>query len=70
MKKIVSIVLAALMLAAVFAFAGCGKTNQTTDDAIIRIAALKGPTGLGVAPLMNKETYKQYDITIIPTPAR
>ncbi|MBO4849047.1 MAG: ABC transporter substrate-binding protein [Clostridia bacterium] len=68
MKKIVSIVLAALMLAAVFAFAGC-KKPAPADDTVIRIAALKGPTGMGVAPLMDKETYKQYDIKIGSDPS-
>ena len=70
MKKIVSIILAAVMLAALFAFAGCtDKTNKTTDDTTIRIAALKGPTGMGVAPLMNKEQYPKYDVKINSDPS-
>ena len=67
MKKIVSLVLAALMLAAVFAFAGCNK--QAADDTTLRIAALKGPTGMGMAPLMNKETYPNYEISIGSDPS-
>ena len=67
MKKIVSLVLAALMLAAVFAFAGCNK--QAKDDTTLRIAALKGPTGMGMAPLMDKETYPNYEISIGSDPS-
>jgi NitT/TauT family transport system substrate-binding protein len=67
MKKILSIVLAVLMLAAVFAFAGCKKAPA--DETRVRIAALKGPTGMGVAPLMNKENYPKYDITIGSDPS-
>ena len=68
MKKIVSVVLAALLLAAVFALSGC-KTPEKPDETVIRIAALKGPTGMGIAPLMNTETYKQYNITIGSDPS-
>ena len=67
MKKIVSLVLAALMLAAVFAFAGCNK--QAKDDTTLRIAALKGPTGMGMAPLMDKEAYPNYEISIGSDPS-
>lgn len=67
MKKLLSIVLAALMLAAVFAFAGCKKAPA--DDTVIRIAALKGPTGMGMAPLTNKETYPRYNIEIGSDPS-
>lgn len=66
MKRIVSIILAALMLAAVFALTGC---NNKADETVIRIAALKGPTGMGAAPLMDKNTYKQYEITINSDPS-
>ena len=65
MKRIVSLVLAALMIAAAFALVGCNKADNTT----LRIAALKGPTGMGIAPLMNKETYANYDITIGSDPS-
>lgn len=67
MKKLLSIVLAALMLAAVFAFAGCKKAPA--DDTVIRIAALKGPTGMGMAPLMNKEQYPKYNVTVGSDPS-
>lgn len=65
MKRIVSLVLAALMIAAAFALVGCNKADNTT----LRIAALKGPTGMGIAPLMNKEIYANYDITIGSDPS-
>lgn len=65
MKRIVSLVLAALMIAAAFALVGCNKADNTN----LRIAALKGPTGMGIAPLMNKETYANYDITIGSDPS-
>ncbi|MBO4563746.1 MAG: ABC transporter substrate-binding protein [Clostridia bacterium] len=68
MKKIVSLVLAALMLAAVFAFAGCKKA-PVPDQAMIRIAALKGPTGMGVAPLMDSEKYPYFTVTIGSDPS-
>ncbi len=70
MKKIVSFILAAIMLAAVFAFAGCrDNSGKTTDDTTVRIAALKGPTGMGMAPLMNKEQYPNYDVKINSDPS-
>lgn len=68
MKKIVSVILAALMLAAVFAFAGCTR-DPKPDQSMIRIAALKGPTGMGVAPLMDTEKYPYYEIKINSDPS-
>ena len=65
MKKIVSLMLCLLMLAAVFG--GCSKAPK--DDTIVRIAALKGPTGMGAAPLMDKENYPDYNITIGSDPS-
>ena len=67
MKKLLCIVLAALMLAAVFAFTACKKAPA--DETVIRIAALKGPTGMGMAPLTNKETYPRYNIEIGSDPS-
>lgn len=67
MKKIVSLTLCVLMLAALFAFAGCKKAPA--DETHIRIAALKGPTGMGIAPLINSDKYPQYDITIGSDPS-
>ena len=42
---------------------GCMKK----DDTAIRIAALKGPTGMGIVKLMG-EDYPNYDITIESAP--
>ena len=67
MKKIVSIVLAVLMIAAAFAFAGCKKAVE--DTTTVRIAGLKGPTGMGMAPLTDQVNYPQYNITISSDPS-
>ena len=50
MKKIVSLILAlALTLLSVFALASCGET----DDYQLKIGYLNGPTGMGMAKLIN-----------------
>ena len=67
MKKFVSLMLAVLMIVSCAAFVSCKKAE--TDDTVIRIAALKGPTGMGAAPLMDKEKYPQYDIKINSDPS-
>ncbi|MBO4384871.1 MAG: ABC transporter substrate-binding protein [Clostridia bacterium] len=66
MKRLISVILAALLLAAAFALAGCA--GKDPDATVIRIAALKGPTGMGVAPLMNG-SYSQYNVTIGSDPS-
>ena len=68
MKRFVSIILAALMIFALASFTACKKAD-VADDTVIRIAALKGPTGMGIAPLMNKESYPNYNITIGADPS-
>ena len=68
MKKIVSLTLSIIMLFAALALVGCGNA-EPKDETVIRMAALKGPTGMGIAPLMNKETYPNYDITIGSDPS-
>lgn len=65
MKKIVSLVLAALMLAGVFALTACAKKQEQTTD--IRIAALKGPTGMGMVKLIGEE-YPHYNVSIESAP--
>lgn len=72
MKKIVSLILALLMIAAASAFLGCKDQpapSAAEDSTVIRIAALKGPTGMGIAPLTDKDTYKQYNVTIESDPS-
>ncbi|MBR0156782.1 MAG: ABC transporter substrate-binding protein [Clostridia bacterium] len=70
MKKIISIVLAALMLVSCIALAACKKdepaddAEQTTD---IRIAALKGPTGMGMVKLMGDDQ-PHYQVSIEASP--
>lgn len=66
MKKTVSLLLAAMMLICGVMLSGCSKK---ADDTSIRIAVLKGPTGMGAAPLMDKETYPNYDITVGSDPS-
>lgn len=62
MKKLIALLLTALM--AMTLLTGCA----AKDDTKIRIAALKGPTGMGIVRLMD-ESYTNYDITIESAPA-
>lgn len=62
MKKVISFMLVLLMLIGLTAV-GCTKK----DNSAIRIAALKGPTGMGIVKLMG-EDYPNYDITIESAP--
>lgn len=64
MKKLISFILAAVMLAACLTFVSCAKKEQTTD---IRIAALKGPTGMGIVKLIGDE-YPHYNVSIESSP--
>lgn len=66
MKKIVSIVLSVLMLAAVFTASACNK-QEKAQDTDIRIAALKGPTGMGMVKLIGDE-YPHYKVSIEASP--
>lgn len=81
MKKTVSIFLVVVML---LAFAACGKqpakTPETSTDAPtqyqsvdINVATLAGPTGIGMASLMdnqkNGKTANNYNITLCSDPA-
>ena len=71
MKKLLrfSALLLALLLVLPLALGGCGKT-ETPDT--IRIAAMKGPTGMGMAPLMdaakNGTAKQNYTFTIEGAP--
>lgn len=68
MKKLLSLALCAIMLFAVIAASACN--NKKTEPAAsteIRIAALKGPTGMGIVKLMGDDM-PQYKVTIEASP--
>ena len=65
MKRIVAMITAAVMLFSLAAFADCSKKQ---DDTEIRIAALKGPTGMGMVKLADKQNYPNYTVSIEASP--
>ena len=65
MKRIVAMITAAVMLFSLAAFAACSKKQ---DDTKIRIAALKGPTGMGMVKLADKQNYPNYTVSIEASP--
>lgn len=65
MKRIVAMLTAAVMLFSLVAFAACSKKQ---DDTEIRIAALKGPTGMGMVKLADKQNYPNYTVSIEASP--
>lgn len=65
MKRIVAMITAAVMLFSLVAFAACSKKQ---DDTEIRIAALKGPTGMGMVKLADKQNYPNYTVSIEASP--
>lgn len=65
MKRIVAMITAAVMLFSLAAFAACSKKQ---DDTEIRIAALKGPTGMGTVKLADKQNYPNYTVSIEASP--
>ncbi|MBQ3201061.1 MAG: ABC transporter substrate-binding protein [Clostridia bacterium] len=62
MKRIVAMLLTAIM--AVTLFAGCGRKEADP----INIGALQGPTGMGMVTLMGDEFHSKYNITIATAP--
>lgn len=64
MKKLFALLLAALMLTAVLA--GCSSPSAIEQP--INIAALKGPTGMGMTVLMGDELKDKYNITLSSAP--
>lgn len=82
MKKVISSVLAVLVLmSVVFCFASCGTktdandnptTSQPTVKTTMNILTLKGPTGMGMAKLMSDDTAgttaNDYNFTIASAP--
>lgn len=65
MKRIVAMITAAVMLFSLAAFAACSKKQADTE---IRIAALKGPTGMGMVKLADKQNYPNYTVSIEASP--
>ena len=65
MKRSVAMITAAVMLFSLAAFAACSKKQ---DDTEIRIAALKGPTGMGMVKLADKQNYPNYTVSIEASP--
>lgn len=65
MKRIVAMITAAVMLFSLAAFAACSKKQ---DDTEIRITALKGPTGMGMVKLADKQNYPNYTVSIEASP--
>ena len=65
MKRIVTMITVAVMLFSLAAFAACSKKQ---DDTEIRIAALKGPTGMGMVKLADKQNYPNYTVSIEASP--
>ena len=67
MKRILALILAICMVAA---FASCGKTPA--QDVTVRVITLKGPTGMGMAPLMEKNeagtSANKYAFTLAAAP--
>ena len=64
MKKIIAIAICIMMLAACMTACTAAPKEQTTD---IRIAALKGPTGMGMVKLIGDE-YPHYIVSIEASP--
>ncbi|MCL2499761.1 MAG: ABC transporter substrate-binding protein [Defluviitaleaceae bacterium] len=42
-----------LSLSAIFLFSACGRTQNPTDDITVRVAALRGPTAIGLLHMME-----------------
>ena len=68
MKKIFALALCAVMLFALIAAPACNNNTDGNEQTIdIRVAALKGPTGMGMVKLMGDE-YTHYDVSIESAP--
>lgn len=69
MKKIISVLLAVLML---LAFAACGGNEIPVPDVKtdVNVVALKGPTGMGMVNLMTEDAsvYNNYNFTLATAP--
>ncbi len=69
MKKILAIFLALVMT---LALASCGGGEQKADDVTVRVTVMKGPTGMGMAKLMEDDetgvSANDYAFTIAASP--
>ncbi|MBR2338481.1 MAG: ABC transporter substrate-binding protein [Clostridia bacterium] len=69
MKKLISLLCAVLLLVAICS--GCSATNSTTPITV-RVAAIQGPTGIGMVHLMdaaaNNSTAVTYDFSVSSAP--
>lgn len=69
MKKILSVCLIFALLLTVFS---CGREPDPTDSYTVRVVTLKGPTGMGMAALMEederKKTKNDYSFTLCSDP--
>lgn len=67
MKKLLALLLAAVMI---FALVSCNQDQA--DDVTVRVAALKGPTGMGMVQLMENDSLgtseNDYEFTIAASP--
>lgn len=70
MKKIIAILLTLVLTACLFS--GCGDNNDTKKDFVpLRVLTLKGPTGIGMAKLMDdasKDEDTKYNFTVAAQP--
>ena len=63
-KRIIAVTLLAVMLATLLT--GC--RGEMDIDEPIKVAALKGPTGMGMTLLMGEEMKSKYDVSISTEP--
>jgi len=73
MKNLLKTLIAAALAVSMFCFTGCGAEKAPETDAeTVRVYALKGPTGMGMAKLMKDNdsdtSVNHYDFTIASAP--
>ena len=68
MKKIFAVILCIAML---FTVAGCAEKAPAADDVTVRLATLKGPTGVGMVKMLTDDAAAEkptYEITLSSAP--
>ncbi len=66
-KKILAFIFSAIIVLSVFS--GCKTGKDSNGDYTLKVATLKGPTGMGMAKLINDNTAsKKYEINICSAP--